>query len=449
MIGIRYIKAICVLGVIATTVYGVLSLDMKDGKADERTSISKDTKGMNDITNTESSVFGGAFQPPKASPSSPPPHWDPNSMYGMTDMTNIVSTRTQGENEVAAPAPVKIFEEDQDYIEEDGPKTWLRFNKIPEEYFDNLKVRERMTTDYQGRLAISCISLEAIPNYISIDGIRLQHQMARGEYDEVIQECHRIIAENSLWWESEPWIEGGEKNHWKLTEAQRLLANAYELKGEWGKAKRAYEVVLGVSSKDYMWVLARCAYEEKKNNDKDTAEASQTMCPDCFLTGELDRLMQERDNILELKELLKRDGRHGSMEEINRWNQDFHQLRWTWKRVWLFRDRVARMICPELYYVSSLMPREGAYQFSTLQKDSFEQFLSSYKERRDAFPEGRNSYVEQDIRDLELLHSISYDFSPNGNRYSDEVRNNSMEVPGDRIEESGRMQPFIFVENGD
>ena len=57
--------------------------------------------------------------------------------------------------------------------------------------------------------------------------------------------------------------------------------------------------------------------------------------------------------------------------------------------------------------------------------------------------------MEQDLRDLELLHSISYEYSPNGNLYSDEARRNSMEVPGDRIEESGREQPFIFPENGD
>ncbi len=441
MIGFRYIKTLCGLGVIATTVCGVLSFEMKDGKADERNV----ARGIVDVTNTEPSEFVGVLRPTEAFSRSGTPLSEPSSFSGMTDMTNRESTRSQVENEVAVPATV--FGEDQDDSEEDGPKTSLRFNEIPEEYFDNLKVRERMTTDYQGRLAISCISLEAVPNYVSVDGIKLQHQMARGEYDEVVQECQRIIAENSLWWESKPWIEGGEKNHWMLTEAQRLLANAYELKGELGKAKRAYEIVLGVSSKDYMWVQARCAYEALRNDNKGTPESSKIMCLNCFLMGELDRLMQERENILKLKELLKRDGRHGSMEEINQWNRDFYQLKWTWKRVWLFRDRVARMICPELYYVSSLTPREGVSLFSTLQKESFGQFLTSYRERMDAFPERRNSFMEQDLQNLELLHSISYDFSPNGRRYDDEVRNNFQDVPGERIEESGRIQPFIFVEN--
>ena len=57
--------------------------------------------------------------------------------------------------------------------------------------------------------------------------------------------------------------------------------------------------------------------------------------------------------------------------------------------------------------------------------------------------------MEQDLRDLELLHGISYDYSPNGYSYGDEARCNFLDVPGDRIEESGREQPFIFVENED
>lgn len=447
MLRIRYAKALCVLGLSATTTWGVLSLDVKDGKSDEPASIWNDSRGISDITNTGFPTVGAPLHPSEALTSSRQTIGESGSFPGITDVTNSGVAFSQGWNNV--PTPVKVFVDDQSNSDEEEPKTFLRFNKVPEEYYDNIKVRERMTTDYQGRLAISCISLESIPNYISKDGIKLQHKMAQGKYVEVIEECRKIIAENSLWWESKPWIEGGEKNHWKLTEAQRLLANGYELKGEWGKAKRAYEVVLGVSSKEYMWTMARCAYEEMRNSDKKTSESSQLMCLDCFLRGELDSLMQERENICKLKELLQRDGRHGSMAEMNEWYCEFSPLRRTWKRVWLFRDRVARIFCPELYYVSSITPHEGVKLFSALQKDSFEELLISFKKQRDALNGQHNSFMEQDLRDLELLHSISYEYSPNGNLYSDEARRNSMEVPGDRIEESGREQPFIFPENGD
>lgn len=447
MIRIQYVKALCVLGLSATTTWGVLALDVKDGKSDEPACIWNDSRGITDITNTGFPTVGAPLHPSEALTSSRQTFEESVPFPGITDVTNTrVASSQVGKN---VPTPVKVFVDDQSYSDEDGPKTTLRFNKVPEEYYDNIKVRERMTTDYQGRLAISCFSLESIPNYISKDGIKLQHKMAQGEYDEVIEECHKIIAENSLWWESKPWIEGGERNHWKLTEAQRLLANGYELKGEWGKAKRAYEVLLGVSSKDYMWAMARCAYEEMRNSDKKTSESSQLMCLDCFLRGELDRLMQERENICKLKELLQRDGRHGDMAEMNEWNREFYPLRRTWKRVWLFRDRVARIFCPELYYVSSITPREGVKLFSALQKDSFEELLISFKEQIDVFNGKHNSFMEQDLRDLELLHGISYDYSPNGYSYGDEARCNFLDVPGDRIEESGREQPFIFVENED
>lgn len=231
MLRIRYAKALCVLGLSATTTWGVLSLDVKDGKSDEPASIWNDSRGISDITNTGFPTVGAPLHPSEALTSSRQTIGESGPFPGITDVTNSGVAFSQGWNNV--PTPVKVFVDDQSNSDEEEPKTFLRFNKVPEEYYDNIKVRERMTTDYQGRLAISCISLESIPNYISKDGIKLQHKMAQGKYVEVIEECRKIIAENSLWWESKPWIEGGEKNHWKLTEAQRLLANGYELKGEW------------------------------------------------------------------------------------------------------------------------------------------------------------------------------------------------------------------------
>ena len=65
MLRIRYAKALCVLGLSATTTWGVLSLDVKDGKSDESACIWNDSRGISDITywfsnsRRDASSFGG------------------------------------------------------------------------------------------------------------------------------------------------------------------------------------------------------------------------------------------------------------------------------------------------------------------------------------------------------------------------------------------------------
>ena len=52
MIRIQYVKALCVLGLSATTTWGVLALDVKDGKSDEPACIWNDSRGITEILRT-------------------------------------------------------------------------------------------------------------------------------------------------------------------------------------------------------------------------------------------------------------------------------------------------------------------------------------------------------------------------------------------------------------
>ncbi|MGN0930792.1 MAG: hypothetical protein ACI4NP_03650 [Thermoguttaceae bacterium] len=323
----------------------------------------------------------------------------------------------------------------------EGAATCLAFSRHMEEDYDVLKSSSRLTTDYQGRLAISFIGVETIPNYVSPEGVELSYKMAKGEYREVIQAAQKSIAKHAPWWESKPWREGGEKDHWKLTEMEQLLANAYELSGQYGKAMRAYEVLLGRFSEEYQWFLARVAYAEMQSQDVETPQTSLFLCYGCFLNGEIYDLWENEKEALQalLEASAKKKEVNEFGESSNEWRLTFIKYRRAWKRIWRFRERLSRISCPEILYVTSLTPNNNVALYSDLQKESFEKTIEFAKglpcvnngERRDF----------NGIEVLKALNDLPYDVAPNGSLYSEVIRN-GVSIPGER--DRGTIHRSIF-----
>ena len=323
----------------------------------------------------------------------------------------------------------------------EGTATCLAFSRHTEEYYDLLKSSPRLTTDYKGRLTISFIGVETIPNYVSQEGVALSYKMAEGKYGEVIQTAQKSIAEHAPWWESKPWREGGEKDHWKLTEMEQLLANAYELSGQYGKAMRAYEVLLGKFSEEYQWFLARVAYAEMQSQDVETPQTSLFLCYGCFLKGEIYELWENEKDALQalLEASAKKKEVNEFGESSNEWKLTFRIYRQAWKRIWRFRERLSRISCPEILYVTSLTPNNNVALYSDLQKEAFEKTIEFAK----GLPCVNNDKggVFNGIEVLKALDELPYDVAPDGSLYSEAIRN-GVSVPGERYR--GTIHRSIF-----
>ena len=88
----------------------------------------------------------------------------------------------------------------------EGNATCLAFSRHTEGYYDLLKSYPRLTTDYKGRLTISFIGVETIPNYVSQEGVALSYKMA-GESMERLSRRPRKVSPNTR--------HGGKASHGK------------------------------------------------------------------------------------------------------------------------------------------------------------------------------------------------------------------------------------------
>lgn len=319
----------------------------------------------------------------------------------------------------------------------------------PTQQLKRLPCPKRITTDFTGRLTAQSVLSESIPGYFSKEGVALTYEMARGNYDEVIASTQKSIKENFPWQEGKSWKYGGQKDHLKVAEMQRLMANAYELKGDWENAFRAYETFLGELSDNYEWICLRRLFIENE---------------DSLRLALLNRVIEfrtdgEEENARRLVEAIRR-GEEKYDEEVKRVRARFpninvkkevgrnfcvpRDLEPTWRRIWTFRDRCVRALCPEIYYVTTLIPQEGVRSFPDLQKETFERLIEMendyYVKLAEAYGTSSDSTpYKKGVDFLRLLNEIPYDLSPNGLYYEREV-NTGVAVPYGR----GDIQPFII-----
>lgn len=307
---------------------------------------------------------------------------------------------------------------------------------------------ERKTTNFTGRLTAQSVLSESVPSFISEKGIELTYKMARGEYDAVIEEAQESIKENFPWWEGKPWKDGGERDHLKIVEMQRLMANAYELKGDWENAFRAYQMFLGELSVDYDWIFLRQLFIEDQN-----------FFIHCLLYDKLGKLYNEEgEDVRRLVETISKDEeeleKRLSQKPGSKSARYFRvpsDLMPAWRRVWTFRDRCVRALCPEIYYVTSLTPQDGVACFPELQKETFERLIdiaSAYYEKTKSVTEYGNENIERHERKLleflRLLDTIPYDLAPNGRYF--ELQSEMIGIGHGGQYRRTSVQPFIFEE---
>ena len=341
---------------------------------------------------------------------------------------------------------VLLFCQAEFFWAQDSKENSFSALKFPEQA-KQLPCPERKTTNFTGRLTAQSVLSESVPSFISEKGIELTYKMARGEYDSVIEEAQESIKENFPWWEGKPWKDGGERDHLKIVEMQRLMANAYELKGDWENAFRAYQMFLGELSEDYDWIFLRQLFIEDQN-----------FFMHCLLYDKLGKLYSEEgEDVRRLVETVRKDEEELEKRVFQkpgskpaRYFRVPYDLRPTWRRVWTFRDRCVRALCPEIYYVTSLTPQDGVACFSDLQKETFERLIdiaNDYHEQTKKVAGFGSNFLQQEhewLEFLRLLDSIPYDLAPNGRYF--ELQSEMIGIGHGGQYRRTSVQPFIFEE---
>lgn len=202
-----------------------------------------------------------------------------------------------------------------------------------------------------------------------------------GNYDAVIDAAHEVIKKHSTWWEEEEFrpIDDGSPfdptdDPLATSEYQALLAIAYELKGEWRLARMAYELAYGQNSEEARWAKIRMLYSRGSTITKLEALREVVFLMDKTYLGSVDAVNERIRTHYENPE-------NANSKYASAWLQGFYETDKEAFYLWKFRNNCARVICPELYFVSSKYKQiHGGRNFYELQQESFEKFVEYVEE---------------------------------------------------------------------
>lgn len=202
----------------------------------------------------------------------------------------------------------------------------------------------------------------------------LNKELPRGNYDVVIDTALSVVKQHSEWWENVVLSE----DHIKiddpavLTEYQGLLAIAYELKGDWQHANLAYSVAYGNNSEEARWAEIRTLYSRGSEATKRLALWKFACLMQEIHLGSVDSVNETIRKYYESPR--PADPRPLTSTIINLNDTE-------WRSLWKFRNNCARVICPELYFVSNKFEQShGGRDFFELQQESYEKFVEYVEE---------------------------------------------------------------------
>ena len=199
----------------------------------------------------------------------------------------------------------------------------------------------------------------------------------KGDYDSAIRELQETLQYFSNWWEERS---GYETRFPSASPALKipcnlfLLATAYELKGDWGNMLNAFAIAYGEYSDEYMWAQLRAMYAST---------------PEYRGTGMLVllTLLSKRLSAYSLDDVLQKVETSDAPFPLdiymryNNWDPDP-----AWVAFYTFYDYCARVVCPEMYYVSSYSSKPNENNFFELQKKSFDKFVDAIEKQYQELP---------------------------------------------------------------
>ena len=201
----------------------------------------------------------------------------------------------------------------------------------------------------------------------------LYRRLAEGNYDDAIRDAREYI--DSLLPVLDDW-----KNCALFSKLQWTLATAYELKGEWEKALGRYAIVYGENSNDFLWAKIRILYASGNKLDAFYFVCrflnSQNFNPTVIesVLAKIEERQKSRD---------KKGGKKGGTTNVAiLFDSGRNVVDFEWKTLWKLRDNCARVICPELYFVTSVRSQnnDGLTSFYETQQKAFQDFITFFEE---------------------------------------------------------------------
>ena len=190
--------------------------------------------------------------------------------------------------------------------------------------------------------------------FVLVDDKPFDKDIAAGRYSKVIEEVQIEIESLSPFWKKDSAL--------LISRYLRILATAYELNGNWKEALDTWALLYGTVSDEYYWTLIRILYA---SGDKEYAYSLV-----CDMVASLHWV-----NVNDVKEKIEKKGSIVRVPLLTgglAWDQE-------WLALLRFRNECARVICPEIYFVSSndIKQREykGTLGFTPLQRESYSKFI--------------------------------------------------------------------------
>ena len=222
--------------------------------------------------------------------------------------------------------------------------------------------------------------------------------IAAGRYSKVIEEVQEEIESLSPFWKKDSAAQ--------ISRYLQVLATAYELNGNWKEALDTWALLYGTTSDEYYWALIRILYG---SGDKEFAYVLA-----CDMVASLHWV-----NVDDVKQKIKEKGPVVYSSFLNGggvWDQE-------WLALLRFRNECARVICPEMYFVSSngVEKREdkGTLGFRVLQSQSYSKFVDFMQEQwKSRQGEGRaDSKEEKMIQFIEAVNTVPNPYIRQGMGY--------------------------------
>ena len=262
--------------------------------------------------------------------------------------------------------------------------SWRLYN-----FSKSTEVPERIVVEKIQQPAIysaGCYATYYSETVSSPDEPEFASDIAAGRYQKVIDEIQEEMVKLSPFWEKDSAA--------KLAHYQHMLAVAYELKGDWKNAIAAWVLVYGEDSDNCRWALIRILYAMGERDE----------------VFELIRGMIEKVQWADVDNVKKKlEGDRFETRPLPPPMTPCRELDPEWLALVRFRDNCARIICPELHYVSSNLYKwegGGAPDFLGLQQSSYARFVTFAKAY---FDKNERPYLHKEhIEFLEKLRELPY-----------------------------------------
>lgn len=275
------------------------------------------------------------------------------------------------------------------------------FEPDPTRYQDyrteGIPAPKRLTTDGPGILPLNDKFIASVHSSFPAGGdvASLQDAISRGDYETAIRGAIKGMEKNAPWRvNQENSIDYGSRYY----EFALVLANAYELNGDWRQALNVYASLYGDCGEEFTWAKTRILHA---TGDKQTAFKLICDATSGHSNLSVDSVLakfEERRRELE-------EGRGLGLPLVPMGGNDSE-----WFALWKLRDQCARVICPELHYVKYLGadPGQAQRQFEAMQKEAFEKFLAFMEEELAASDKYAQTRNRSQVELLKSLRQIPY-----------------------------------------